>query len=399
LDLGAVALAGAFLKPEQFAAEQRYPLELCLCHNCFLLQVVNVVPKDTLFQNYFYFSSAIQTLRDHFENRAREMCARFLSPGRSFVVEIGCNDGVLLRPLQKLGIRVLGVDPATNIVRALEKYGISVLNDYFTEEIAGGILRHYGPADCIVANNVFAHIDDLHDVTRGIYKLLKPDGVFIFEIHYAGSVIEELQYDMIYHEHLSYYSTLALESLFSQFNMEIFDVQAISIHAGSKRYYVRKKGRLTREKNIERVQALCKSELHRGYDRAETYFEFARQVQEKRVELRETLERLKEPGRYIVGYGASGRANTVIQYCELEKGFLDYMVDDAPAKHGFYTPGSHLPIYSSEILRRKPVDYVVVFAWAFLEEIKKRCCQYLGAQSRIVIPLPEVKVVSVQDMV
>ena len=197
---------------------------------------------------------------------------------------------------------------------------------------------------------------------------------------------------MIYHEHLSYYSLLALRNVFHQFGMEVFDVEPIRIHAGSKRYYVRKKGKLTKEKVSERVSALLKEELAGRYDRVETYLDFADRVALRRKDLRDLLEERKRAGRSVVGYGASGRANTIIQYCGLDNEILDYVIDDAPAKHGFYTPGSHLLIRPRTALDQYRPDYVLVFAWAFLDEIKERCHDYLGRGGKLIIPLPEVKI-------
>ncbi|MGH7828733.1 MAG: methyltransferase domain-containing protein [Candidatus Binatia bacterium] len=394
LDFGRMALAGGFLAPRDFPWERTYPLQLYFCRRCFLLQVVNVVPPELLFSNYFYFSSVIRTLQEHFREYARACSERFLTAGRSFVVEIGCNDGVLLRPFRDLGMRVLGVDPAANVTASVRQEGVDVINDFFTKGVAERIVAKHGRADAVVANNVFAHIDDLHDIIRGIYRLLAPDGVFIFEAHYAGNLIGQMQCDMIYHEHLSYYSLLAVENLFRRFDMEVFDVTPVSIHAGSVRYYVRKVRGIPREKISDRVVALRNEELAKGYHRAETYRTYAAQVDEKRSELLFLLRALKANGKSIVGYGASGRANTLMQYCGLDRQIIEYMVDDAPAKHGFFTPGAHLPIRPSTALDEEPPDYVLVFAWAFVDEIKLRCERYLRAGGRLIIPLPDVQVLS-----
>lgn len=396
LDFGEVALAGGFLLPEQFKDEQKYSLELFFCVDCYLLQVINVIPSEVLFSNYFYFSSAIRTLRQHFEQYAKEVTDRFLAPGQGFVVEIGCNDGVLLKPFRDLGIKTLGVDRATNVVEPLQSQGITVINDLFTEEVAARIREAEGPANVIAANNVYAHIDDMHDVTQGIRTLLAEDGVFIFEVHYISHLIEHLQYDMIYHEHMSYYSLLALDNFFAEFDLEIFDVKPIPIHAGSMRYYVRKIGGRPHEPVSEAVHQLRMEERNKGYDKVETYLSYADEVNQTRATLLNLLYTLKEAGKSVVGYGASGRANTVIQYCALDHQLLDYMIDDAPAKLGYYTPGSHFLIRSREALLADHPDYVLVFAWSFIEEIIARSTEYLEAGGKFILPLPSVRIRSLE---
>jgi len=395
INFGQVALAGAFLKPEQFVGEAVYPLRLYFCNDCFSVQVIDKVNAEVLFGNYFYFSSAIGTLREHFLAYAAEVTSRFLKPETSTVIEFGCNDGVLLRPLADQRIRtVIGVDPATNIVKMINDPRIIVINDFFNEDVTEKIIADYGKTDMVVANNVYAHISDIQGVTRAIRKVLKDDGVFIFEVHYLGKVINGLQYDMIYHEHLYYYSLLALTKHFDRYEMMVFDVKSIPIHAGSMRYYVCKKGSRHSSTVSPQVAALREEELANGYHRAETYARFAVDVADRKGKLMDLLTRLKAKGHSIAGYGASGRANTMIQYCGIDHRHLDYMIDDAPAKSGFYTPGSHFLIQPGSVLQLSPPpDYLLIFAWSFVNEIAKKCGDYLGSGGRMIVPLPNVEIV------
>ena len=240
MDFGEVALAGGFLRDSTLNAEQRYPLELFFCEDCYAVQLVDVVDPDVLFRDYFYFSSAIATLREHFVDYSTEVTSRFLDPQNSTVVEIGCNDGILLRPFAEQGVRtVVGVDPATNVVNTINDPRLNIVNGFFDESLAEEIEVRFGPADMIVANNVYAHIPDILGVTRGVRRLLGENGVFIFEVHHLGKLINGYQYDMVYHEHLYYYSLIALENHFARHDMEVFDVKAIPIHGGSMRFYVR----------------------------------------------------------------------------------------------------------------------------------------------------------------
>lgn len=395
IDFGKMALAGAFLKPEQFASEETHPLHLYFCNDCFAVQVIEKISASVLFENYFYFSSAIRTLREHFFYYAAEVTSRFLKPEHSTVIEFGCNDGILLRPLADQGIRtVIGVDPATNIVRTVNDPRIVVINDFFTEAVVDRIIADYGKADLVVGNNVYAHIPDIKGVTRAIQRVLSEDGVFVFEVHYLGKIISELQYDMIYHEHLYYYSLLALMNHFDRYDMMIFDVKPIPIHAGSMRYYVCRKGSRHSSLVSPQVTALREEERAREYHRAETFARFAVDVAERKSRLMDLLGRIKAKGRTVAGYGASGRANTMIQYCGIDHRHLDYMIDDAPAKQGFYTPGSHFLIRSNAVLQQpSPPDYLLLFAWSFFPEVARKCSSYLDGGGRMIVPLPNVQMI------
>lgn len=395
IDFGEVALAGAFVKPRQFASEPRYRLRAFFCTDCFALQLLDIVDPAQLFANYFYFSSAIRSLREHFLDYASEVVARFLKPERSTVVEIGCNDGILLKPLADHGVRTpIGVDPATNIVQSIADPRITVVNDFFGAAVAARIRSKHGPADLIVANNVYAHIPDINDVTGGVADLLAPDGVFVFEVHHLGSVMRGLQYDMIYHEHLYYYSLLALENHLRRHGLVVFDLKRIPIHGGSIRYYACKSASRWAKAPTNRVLLLRQDEAAQGLDRVETFQHFASEIARRKDTLMGFLERLRSAGKRVAGYGASGRANTIIQYCGIGRGHMEYMIDDAPAKWGYYTPGSHFEIRSAEALRSAAPDYLVVFAWGYLNEIAEKCKPYLDAGGRLLTPLPEVRLMS-----
>jgi SAM-dependent methyltransferase len=394
LDFGDVPLAGAFLKIHETADEKYYPLQIQFCKDCTLVQVNNAVPGEVLFRNYFYFSSAIQTLVDHFADLAKEVTDRLLNSRESLVVEIGCNDGVFLRPLHALGVNCIGVDPATNVVNSINSPEIKVMNDYFTERVGLQIGDRYGKADVIVSSYSFAHIDDMVDVMKGIKGLLKDDGIFIFEIYHLGTIIEEIQYDMMYHEHLSYYSLHALEKFFDRFQMEIFDIKRIPLRAGTIRYYVRNMGQRKEPVSTD-LKTLSEYEQSKKLDSLETYLEFAENVSRTKSQLLDLLTILKKDGNTIIGYGASGRATTIMNFCGIDSRYLDYVVDDAPAKQGCCVPGTHLLIkpWSATEERQKP-DYVLMFAWSFLEEVKRRRMDYLRQGGKFIIPLPEVKIIS-----
>ncbi len=398
MDFGTVALAGGFVVPKQFESEPKFKMRVVFCEQCYLLQIQDRVPQDLLFKDYFYFSSAIITLKNHFKEYAKEVTSRFLNPLTATVVEIGCNDGVLVSPLADLNIQnVIGVDPATNVVKTLANPKVKIVNDFFNESTAIEILKEYGHADLIVANNVYAHVDDMRGLTRGIEKLLGVDGVFVFEVHYIRNLLEEFQYDMIYHEHLFYYSLLALDNFLKSFGLEVFDVKPIPIHAGSMRYYVRRIGKLKKENISPAVLKLRKQELESKYDKVETYLDYADACNQKRINLMSLLNKLKTEGKVLFGYGASGRANTIIQYCGMTNKTLNCIIDDAPAKHGFYTPGSHILIQSRDRIVQDNPDYVLIFAWSFIKEVISKNMAYLEKGGKFIVPLPKVKIVSLKN--
>jgi methylation protein EvaC len=393
IDFGDFPLAGAFLKPDQVANERLYPMGMQFCRACSNVQVDTVIPVDVLFKNYFYFSSAIQTLRDHFGQLADEVKERFASSTSALAVEIGCNDGVFLRHLATRGIRNVGVDPAENVVATIKDPGVNAITGTFDTGVAGRIVKEFGKADVIVSSFSFAHIDDMHEVMRAIDTVLADDGVFIFEIYYLGIVLNEMQYDMMYHEHMSYYTLAALEKFFDAYSLEIFEVRRIPLRSGTVRFYAQRK-RQHPHPISPSVKAQRSEELASGLLEAGTYESFAQRVEKTKLALLTLLNELKSKGKRIIGYGASGRATTIMNYCGIDQRYLDFVVDDAPAKHGFLTPGTHIPIKPWSAVEDSPTkpDYALVFAWPFIEEVKRRRAEYLAQGGKFIVPLPGVAV-------
>ncbi|MHC4308397.1 MAG: class I SAM-dependent methyltransferase [Planctomycetota bacterium] len=396
LDFGNVPLAGGFLKESDFTEEKFFPLDLNFCNECSLVQVSNVVSAKTMFKNYFYFSSSIKTLVEHMKDYAKEVNERFLEDRTNpSVFEIGCNDGVMLKPFTAMGVKAVGVDPATNVVNSIDSNDITVINDFFSEKVALEIKEKYGLFDALVSSYSFAHIDNMVDIMKGIKCLLKEDGVFVFEVYYLGTLIDEMQYDMIYHEHLSYYSLKALTLFLKRFGMEIFDMTFTpGVRSGAVRFYAKNIGKRSEEISAN-ITDLAELEAKKGFDKVDTFLGYAQKVNNTREMLMALLSKLKNEGKTIIGYGASGRGTTIMNYCGIDNRHLDYVVDDAPAKHGFFTPGTHVPIKSWDFTKQsKFPDYALLFAWSFINEVKKKRMNYLKQGGHFIVPLPEVKVIS-----
>jgi len=400
-DFGDMGLAGGFLAQDELEWESKYPMNLGFCPDCYAVQIVDKINSDLIFKkSYFYFSSSIGTLRNHFKEYAEDVVGRFLPfPPDSTVIEFGCNDGVLLFPLAELNVgRIIGVDPATNVVEKIDDDRVDIVNSYFDELCAGDIVDQFGQADLILANNVFAHVDDINALTRGIDIALAENGAFIFEVHYLGKIIEEMQYDMIYHEHIYYYSLLAIENHFNRYDMLVFDLKEVENHGGSIRFHVcRKNSNLANPSS--QVRQLKESEIKKGFHNASIFQEFGQKINKQKSDLLRLLNDLKGQEKIVIGYGASGRANTMLQFCGIDRSLIRYMVDDALAKKGFYTPGSHLRIESKIPLSKgvRP-DYVVVFAWTFLREICQRNMKYLELGGKFIVPLPDVKILDIESI-
>jgi SAM-dependent methyltransferase len=378
-------LAGNFLKKEDVGKEHSYPLDVCFCKNCGSVQVVEMIPRDTFFRDYRYLSSVTaKSVLEHFKIYASEIKERFI-PNNGFVIEVACNDGILLEPLKNLKLNVLGVDPAKNVVKIAKNKGLDVIDDYFGLELSKQILEKYQKADVIVGNAVFAHVDNLDDILLGVKNLLKDDGVFIFEVNYLGDMIDELQYDVIYHEHTMYHSILALKKFLEQYKMKIFDVKHLDIRGGTIRIY---SSFNDANFNIsDNVQSLIDLELQKGYDKLETFQNFARKCEEHKSEILNLLHDLKKQGKKIIGYGMSGRGNTMLNYWKVGTDILDYGIDASPERYGRFVPGMHIPIKSPPSVIN--ADYVLLLAWIFADDIIEKEHKFVENGGKFIIPFPK----------
>lgn len=388
LQLGPQPLAGAFLTQDKVRQKDpMYPLDVYFCEDCKLVQLLDVVPKETMFSEYFY--SPHPVLSEHYARYAEEVVERFKLKPDSLVVEFGSNDGTMLKYLTSLGPRGIGVEPAKNIAAIARERGVDTINDFFSEKVAREMVERHGKADAIIANNVFAHIDDLHEVMRGIRVLLKDAGIFVFENHYLLESVRQLQYDDIYHEHVCYYSLHPLVPFFKKYGLSVFDVKTVPTHGGSIRVYIGNPAHHPARNSVGKTLELEKKEK---IDRLETYTDFAARVVRQRERLTGLLKSLKAQGKRIVGYGAPGRGNTMLNYCKIGTDILDYTTDENPLRQGKITPGMRIPVVSPERLRKEQPDYALMLAWSYMGPILKKEQRFLSRGGKFIVPLPEPKI-------
>jgi SAM-dependent methyltransferase len=394
LDLGHQPLANALLRASDLEArpEPRFPLALAICEQCALVQLTYVVPGEVLFRHYYYSSSVSEVMTRHFAVYADEVARRFVPEG-GLVVEVGSNDGVLLQSLVGRPLRILGVDPARNLAEVAERRGVPTVADFFSEDVAKQIRSIHGRASAVIANNVFAHINDLTSVARGLDELLAEDGVFVFEVPYLVDLVEKLEFDTVYHEHLSYFSVRPLVALFEMFGFEIFEIRRQLVHGGSIRGFVRRKRVRPSDVSPSSTQPFLELEERAGVSDAPRLAAFAAQVSELCSSLRMTLIRLRADGRRIAGYGASAKGTVLLNACDLGRSELEFIVDSTPAKQGLFAPGSHLPIRHPDALRSESIDYALLLAWNHRHEIIDKERLYRDAGGRFIVPLPKVEIV------
>jgi len=391
LSLGSTPLANALLTAEQLGHdERRYPLELAFCSHCSLVQITEIIPPERLFSDYLYFSSFSETMLRHAREMVEDIVGRRHLNSDSLVIEIASNDGYLLRNLVEIGVPVLGVEPARNIATVAEERGVPTRCDFFSAQLAEQLSSEGMSADVIVANNVMAHVPDINGVVSGIKALLKPNGIFVMETPYVVDMIDGVEFDTIYHEHVFYYSLTALERLFQRHGLAALDVQRIPIHGGSLRITA---GHAADTGPREPVVALLESEQARGVTSLGYYAQFAERVQRVRSELHAVLEGLQADHQRIAAYGASAKGSTLLNYFDIGSDIIAYVVDRSTVKQGRFTPGTHLEIFPTERLVQDRPDYMLLLTWNFADEILEQQAAYRRLGGRFIIPLPQIRVV------
>jgi len=392
VDLGMSPLCENYLSADQLnQMEPFYPLHVYVCEQCFLVQLEEHVSPEKIFTEYAYFSSYIGALLQNAKSYTDMIVERFNLDRKSQVVEIASNDGYLLQYFVQKGIPAIGIEPAANIAEVAIKKGIPTIAKFFGKKLAQEMASDSKKADLLLGNNVLSQVPNLNDFIAGMKILLKQEGVITMEFPHLVRLIERNEFDTIYHEHYSYFSLISVEKIFAAHGLTIFDVEEIPIHGGSLRIYAGHSDDASKSV-VPRVVELRQREEVAGITKLEYYFAFDEQVKETKRKLLELLIKTKRDGKTIVGYGAPGKATTLLNYCGIRKDFIDYTVDRNPYKHGKFTAGTHIPIFHPDKIRETKPDFVLILPWNLKDEIMTQLDYVKEWGCKFIVPIPEAKI-------
>jgi hypothetical protein len=392
VDLGMSPLCQTHIEPHQLNhPEVFYPLHAYVCSSCLLVQLEQYATPQQIFGDYAYFSSYSDSWLEHARSYTASMVERLGLSRHSRVIEIASNDGYLLKYFVGRGIPCLGIEPAANVAKFAVEQGVPTMVRFFGRRTAEEIGRDWGRPDLLLGNNVLAHVPDLNDFVAGMKLLLSPTGAITMEFPHLLRLMQENQFDTIYHEHFSYFSFLVVQRVFAAHGLTLFDVDELQTHGGSLRIYARHSEAASPPVS-DRVRELLERERALGLDREQAYADFDAKVRETKGKLLEFLIGAKRAGKRIAGYGAPGKGATLLNYCGIRADFLDYTVDRSPHKQGRYTPGTHIPICHPDRIRESRPDYVLILPWNLKTEIMEQISYIRAWGGRFVIPIPEVKV-------
>jgi len=388
ISFGKMPIANGFLTPERFDDEYFFELQVGFCSACAMVQLIDQPDREMMFHGeYAFFSSTSTRMAQHFERFAKEVEARQLSQPDPFIVELGSNDGIMLRHFAEAGQRHLGVEPSANVAKVAIERGVNTISEFFDEDLAAWIVDEHGQADAVLAANVMCHIPYLHSVAASMKKLLKPDGVLMFEDPYLGDIVEKTSYDQIYDEHAFYFSVASVSALFSQHDLEVVDVATQDVHGGSMRYTIAHRG----AKEIsDAVAAQQSAEDALGLQLRGTYDELRRRIEKSRDDLMATLERLRGEGSRVVGYGATSKSTTVTNFCGITPEHIEFISDTTPIKQGKFSPGMHIPVQPYEDFSGAYPDIALLFAWNHAQEILANEGAFRDVGGQWLVYVPEV---------
>lgn len=391
LSFGKMPIANGFLNPDQFGDEYFFELRACFCPSCHMVQLAEQPDRSQMFhENYAFFSSTSARMARHFEQFAVMVLEKYLNAADPFVVEMGSNDGIMLRHFAARGIRHLGIEPSANVASVAIEKGVRTISQFFDEQLAETVAASDGQADAILAANVMCHIPYLHSVMAGVKRLLKPSGVLIFEDPYLGDIVEKTSYDQIYDEHAFYFSVSSLTALFDRHGLEIVDVQPQAVHGGSMRYVVANRGA---HATTPAVSLQREKERAMGLDQMSTYRTLAARIEQSRDDLMALLQTLKKQGQRVVGYAATSKSTTVINYCGITPELVEFISDTTPIKQGKFSPGMHIPVRSHAEFAQHYPPYALLFGWNHAEEIlaNERAFREAGGSWIVYVPRVEVR--------
>lgn len=391
IDFGNQPLGNGFLQESDFETEYFYPMVMGFSEESKLFQLTEQPIAEKMFHDHYaFFSSTSKNMKKHFKSLADYLLqSKYLNNKAPFVLELGCNDGILLEHFAKLGIRHLGIEPSLNVAMEANKKGVRTNSVFFSDEIAQEILRDEGLVDVFLAANVMCHIPNILDVVKGIKRILNNNGVVVFEDPYLGDVIEKTSYDQIYDEHVFLFSIMSVSYLFGLFDMEIINAEHLTTHGGSMRYTVAHKGVYEVDKSVD---FYANKEHELGLDKISTFMEFSKAVANSKIELINLLNKLKAKGKKIVGYGATSKSTTILNYCNISNDLIDYICDTTPIKQGKYSPGMHIPVVPYDKFTEKYPDYAFIFAWNHMSEIQQKEANYLNSGGKWITHVPFVRV-------
>lgn len=388
--LGDMPLVNSFLREGDLDWENKYDLSVGFCQKCYLVQLINSIPPKELFEDYIYFSSTSKFFVEHCKKTAEHLARKLSLSSGSLVLEIASNDGVQLQAFKDLGIGILGVDPAKNIAEAANEKGVPTMAEFFNHDFAKKIKREKNiQADLIFGANVLAHVPEIKDFVGGVGEALKPKGTAVFEFPYLKGLLEN-KFDTIYHEHVFYYSLIALINLFKAASLDIYDVDMTPMQGGSLRIFICHQGAFPVR---ESVGDLIKEEVAGGFDNLETYQKMSENIQNLKKDIISLLERLKKEGKTVAAYSAPAKGNILLNYFGIGKNYLDFIVDRAESKQGLYTPGTHLLVYPVEKIYQEKPDYLLVLCWNLAEEVMTQLEDYHADGGKFIIPVPEIKII------
>lgn len=385
-------LGNGFLEPRDFPNEYFFPMEIGFSEKSMMAQLLEQPEPEKMFHDHYaFYSSTSSFMTRHFKDFASQvMDSGYLEEKEPFVVELGCNDGIMLQNFAERNIRHLGIEPSLNVAQEANKKGVATCSEFFSEDLADAIVRDHGQADAFLAANVMCHIPDIASVVKGISRLLKPRGIVMFEDPYLGDVVSKTSYDQIYDEHVFLFSALSIRHLFEMHGMELVDVQPQKTHGGSMRYVLAHRGAREVKKPVDAILA---KEKEQGLDQMETFRQFGKNVERSREQLVSLLTGLKREGKRVAGYAATSKSTTILNYCGIGPDLIEYICDTTPIKQGKFSPGMHIPVVPYERFEKQPPDYAFLFAWNHAEEIMAKESGYVAAGGKWIVHVPEVKVI------
>lgn len=390
ISFGRMPIANGFLTPEQFKDEYFFELKAAFCHACGMVQLTEQPDKEKMFnENYAFFSGTSMRMAVHFKEFAEHVLDDYVKSKDPFIVEIGSNDGIMLQNFSTKNIRHLGVEPSLNVAKVAQGKGINTICEFFDEAMAKKIVAGHGRADAFLGANVMCHIPYIHSIIKGIRVLLKPEGIVMFEDPYLGDVIEKTSYDQIYDEHVFLFSASSIDRLFKMHDMEVVDVEPQATHGGSMRYVIAHRG--TRQVSKRALEQLDKEEAL-GLGKQQTYEAFRKNCEKSKTDLITLLRKIKREGKRVVGYAATSKSTTVINYCGINSELVEFISDTTPIKQGKFSPGAHIPVRPYEEFAKTYPDYALLFGWNHAEEIMSKERGFLDSGGRWIVYVPKVRI-------